>query len=205
MVFCGLNPNVTQRVEWCSSCVGLPPGMGWSNNIDYAMTTNCALGARYSDCDLDNEEGIDIGSVAVSVENQSFTVSLNEGYEITGYDIQVGSGLNTVASANFAGYQTRGGSLADGASVNSAVSFQGSDWFVMHAMVSVCVLHIAVKCLLSSQSTNSLCLFLLSIYTGLPSRQSTIECRPARSRRYRWVDCCTYPCTHHCTNTGANI
>jgi hypothetical protein len=137
MVFCGLNPNSTQRVDWCGSSSGMPSGMGWSNKVDFAMTTNCALGAKYSDCDLDNENGIDVGSVVVSVADQTFTVSVNPGYAISEYGIQVGSGLDSAVSDAYDTYQTRGGSLADGASVSSSVSFQGSDWFVMHVMVSV--------------------------------------------------------------------
>jgi hypothetical protein len=135
MAFCGVNPDSTQRVDWCGSSTGMPAGMGWSNNIDYAMTTICALGIKYSDCQVDNENGIDVGTIAVGPEG--FLVSSYPGYEITSYSIQVGSGLNTAASADFASYQTRGETLPAVASVSSQVPFQGSDWFVMHAMVSV--------------------------------------------------------------------
>jgi hypothetical protein len=136
----------------------MPSGMGWSNNVGYAMTTNCALGAKYSDCNLDNENGIDVGSVVVSVDDQTFTVSVNPGYAISEYNIQVGSSLNTAASDRYQSYQTRGGILADGASVSSGVSFQSSDWFVMQVMVSVFfeLVHSAGDCLSLCQSNNPL-------------------------------------------------
>ena len=72
------------------------------------------------------------GSLPVVVRSSKHVIGT-----LVEYGIQVGSGLNSAVSDAYGTYQTHGGSLADGASVSSSVSFQGSDWFVMHVMVSV--------------------------------------------------------------------